>query len=161
MKLRHLPFAGALALAACPGPQQMGPTKPAQLTPLQKKLPEPVELVDPKQLDAKEGKVLVLEFDSGSKRFLGYQVDPSTCTVRHAYKIDPGKLGDLLVPSYDPAGQIDIYRPPSPPPPPPNGDDKLAGLVNHGARLYPGGTCQAFEPNGPNAPVAPVAPNVK
>jgi hypothetical protein len=146
MKLRHLPFTGVLALAACPGPGQMSPAKPSEVVPLQKKLPPTAELLDPKQIDPKDGKVLVLAFDSGSQSFLGYQVDPSSCTVRRVFKIDPTKIGGVLAPSIDLAGQLDIVRPN--PPPPPGGDDLLKYMTELGARIRPDltGACQQFEP---------------
>jgi hypothetical protein len=152
MKLRHLPFAGVLALTACPGPGQMSPAKPTEVVPLQKKLPPAAELLDPKQINPKDGKVLVLSFDTGSQTFLGYQVDPSSCTVRRMFKIDPTKVGSVLVPSLDGAGQLDIVRPN--PPPPPNGDDPLKFAANMGARIRPdlAGVCQQFEPEGAVVP---------
>jgi hypothetical protein len=155
MKRRHLPFAGALALAlalaACPGPGTMSPAKPTEVTPLQKELPTPTDLADPQQIDPKDGKVLVLVYDTGTQAYLAYQADPSTCTVRRAFKIDPSKVGALLVPTNDHAGTLDVVRPN--PPPPPSGGDRLGELVNLAARLHPGQTaqCQGFEPNAPVA----------
>jgi hypothetical protein len=147
MKLRLFPFT-ALALAAC-GPT-LPPAKSVDPTPQQKKLPAPEPLNDLKQINVKEGNVLVLATDKASGKFLAYQVDSATCTARHVFALEPGQVGDLVMRDPDEVSTLNIVRP-NPPPPPPGHEELMRYLSRLGSQLNPGqpAACKPFEPAGP------------
>lgn len=117
----------AAALAACGGGAKLSVGQP--------KVPANITIPDPTAWDGTgpaDGTVLfVSRSPKDPSRFIAYEVDPASCTVRRTIEDQIDTLHKLVVGVItDPrenAGTLGIIR--NPPPPPPNGQDLVIDAI--------------------------------